>query len=416
MTLTSSPPSQAEGRSGSTEEPEALFREARARRTQRWIGGTVLATAVLIATVGLLVSRPVGSTAHGRLAQGEETPSPALPAPSSVARAAWVDYNGDLHIGQLKAGSQRIVTDAGASPTTPLVALGGDIFWVRIGTAPSPANTKPTVEELDVSSGVVKRVAQGQMIFPSIDSKDLFIVRSGRTLVEMPVRSAGPRRTFAIPSGWYLNAGNGLSNPIAVVDGIMVQSSQGQTGKTPPTVAIWNPGTGAIDRLGPDEGLIGAFTPPGAHYSLLAWVPGSCETNPFCSLLVTNTATRTSVRIRSPLPYGFDVGGAFSPNGEQLALFIKTNAGLYDPATQLAVANTRSGQLRRVPAAAGEIGESVGWVRWIGDSDTLIAGTFSTNYTRYNHYLVNSRTLGSSLLDFSDNRDVDINFSTVVLP
>jgi hypothetical protein len=185
---------------------------------------------------------------------------------------------------------------------------------------------------------------------------------------------------------------------------------------TPPTAAIWNPETGAIVRLGPDQGLIGAFTPIGAPYSLLAWVPGSCEANPHCSLLVTNTQTRTSTRIRSPLPFGFDVGGAFSPNGEQLALFIKTNSGLYDPATQLAVANVRSGELRRVPGAAGEIGESVGWVRWIGDSDTLIAGTFSTNYTRYNHYLVNCRTLSSRLLDFSDNRDVDINFSAVVLP
>jgi hypothetical protein len=406
----------AEGRSTPPEEPEALFREARARRKRRWIGGAVLTIAVFVATVSLLVSRPVGSTAHGRSAQGEETPSPALAEPSSVARAAWVDYNGDLHIGQLNGGSQRIITDAGASPTTPLVALGGDIFWVRLGTAPSPTPARSTVEELDVSSGVVRRIAQGQMIFPSIDSKDLFVVRSDRTLVEIPLRSAGPRRAFAIPSGWYLNAGNGLSNPIAVADGIVVQSSQGQTGRTPPTAAIWNPKTGAISRLGPDEGLVGAFTPSGARYSLLAWVPGSCETNPFCSLLVTDTATRTSVRIRSPLPYGFDVGGAFSPDGEQLALFIKTNAGLYDPATQLAVANVRSGELRRVPGAAGEIGESVGWVRWIEDSDTLIAGTFSTNYTLYNHYLVNSRTLSSSLLDFSDNRDVDINFSAVVLP
>jgi len=416
MTLTSSPLSLAERTHTPTEEPEALFREARARRKRRWIGGAVLTTAVLAATVGLSVSRPVSSTAHARLARGQATPSPARLAPSPVARAAWVDYNGDLHLGQLTAGSQRIVTDAGASPTTPLVALGGDIFWVRMGTAPSPARAESTVDELDVSSGVVKRVAQGQTIFPSIDSRDLFIVRSDSALVEIPVRSAGPRRTFAIPSGWYLNAGSGLSNPIAVANGIVVQSSQGQTGRTPPTAAIWNPETGAIVRLGPDQGLIGAFTPIAAPYSLLAWVPGACETNPHCSLLVTNTQTRTSTRIRSPLPFGFDVGGAFSPNGEQLVLFIKTNSGLYDPATQLAVANVRSGELRRVPGAAGEIGESVGWVRWIGDSDTLIAGTFSTNYTSYNHYLVNSRTLGSRLLDFSDNRDVDINFSAVVLP
>jgi hypothetical protein len=131
---------------------------------------------------------------------------------------------------------------------------------------------------------------------------------------------------------------------------------------------------------------------------------------------VTNTRTRTSTRIYSPLPYGFDVGGGFSPDGLQLALFIKTNTGLYDPATQLAVANILSGQLRLVPGVAGEIGESVGWVQWIADTDTLIAGTFASDYTNYNHYLVDSRTLAARLLDFSDNRNVDINFSAVVVP
>jgi hypothetical protein len=334
-----------------------------------------------------------------------------------VTRAAWVDYNGNLHVGQLTGGSQHMVTHAGASPTTPLVALGGDVFWVRTGTAPSPLHPQmPTVDELDVSSGAVKQVARGRAVFPSVDGRHLFIVQSDSSLVEIPVGSTGHRRTFAIPRGWYLNAGGGLSNPIAVANGIVVQSAQGQTTKTPPTAAIWNPDTGAIARLGPDQGLIGAYTPAGARDSLLAWVPGSCETNAHCSLLVTNTVTRASAHIDSPLPYGFDVGGAFSPNGETLALFIKTNSGLYNPATQLALANVRTGQLRRVPGAAGEIGESVGWARWIGASDTLLAGTFSTNYTTYNHYLVDARTLSARLLDFSANRDLDINFSAVTVP
>jgi hypothetical protein len=99
-----------------------------------------------------------------------------------------------------------------------------------------------------------------------------------------------------------------------------------------------------------------------------------------------------------------------------LALFLKTNSGLYDPATELAIANVRTGVLRQVPGVAGEIGESVGWARWIPNTSRLIAGTFSINYTTYNHYLVDSRTLTARLLDYSDNRDVDINFSAVVVP
>jgi hypothetical protein len=412
MTLTSAPPSSA-ARAEATGEPKVLFREARARRKRRWIGGAVLTLAALAATVGLLASPTVGSGRHPRSVSPRALPSPLIPG--SVSGAAWVDYSGNLHIGQLAGGRQRIVTHAGASPTTPLVVLDGDIFWVRTSTTPL-GNPKSTIDELDVATGAMKRVAQGQAVFPSVNARDLFIVQSSSSLLEIPIRSTGPRRTFAIPSGWYLNAGGGLSNPIAVANGIVVQSSQGQTGRTPPTAAIWNPNTGTIVPLGADQGLIGAYTPPGAPYSLLAWVPGSCETNTRCSLFVTNTRTRASTRIHSPLPYGFDVGGAFSSDGEQLALFIKTNSGLYDPGTQLALANVRTGQLRQVPGVAGEIGESVGWVRWIGATSTLIAGTFSTNYTEYNHYLVASRTLASRLLDFSDNRNVDINFSSAVLP
>jgi hypothetical protein len=398
-----------------TEEPKVLFREARARRKRRWVGAAVLMIALLAVTVALLAAVTTSTAGHPRLAEG--TASSAPRAPRSATRAAWVDYDGNLHVGQLTGGSQHIVTHAGASPTTPLVALGTDVFWVRVSNAPLPGYPQSTtVDELDVSTGAVRQVARGQAVFPSVNGRDLFVVRSDSSLVEMPIGSNGPTRTFAIPRGWYLNAGGGLSNPIAVANGIVVQSAPGQTGNRPPTAAIWNPDTGAIVRLGPDQGLISAYTPVGARSSLLAWVPGSCETNPHCSLLVTNTVTRATTHIHSPLPYGFDVGGAFSPNGERLAVFIKTNAGLYDPATQLAVADVHSGHLQRVPAAAGEIGESVGWARWIGASDTLLAGTFSTNYTTYNHYLVDARTLSARLLDFSDNRDLDINFSAVIVP
>jgi hypothetical protein len=378
----------------------------------------VVTVAAFAAAAGLVLSLAPATHNPNLIAPGKASPSPTtIVPPRSVNGTAWVDYSGNLHFGQLE-GSQHVVTHAGASPTTPLVALGGDIFWVRSSSsAPTPSSGHPIslVDELDLASGAVTRVAKGQAIFPSADARDLFIVQSNSSLLELPVGSDGPRRTFVIPSGWYLNAGGGIANPIAVAHGIVVQSSQGQTGKTPPTAAIWDPRTGTIDRLGPDQGLIGAYTPAGAPYSMLAWVPGSCETNPHCPLLVTNTLTRATTRVHSPLPYGFDVGGAFSPDGEQLALFIKTNSGLYDPATQLAIANVHTGELRQVPGVAGEIGESVGWARWIPRTSRLIAGTFSTNYTTYNHYLIDSHTLTSKLLDFSDNRDLDINFSAVVV-
>jgi hypothetical protein len=402
------------------EVPKVLFREARARRIRRRAAAAVLAiVAVAVAVVlGLVPSVPSKTDHLSWTPLGKASPLLTAVLPSSINGAAWVDYSGNLHLGQLGAGNQRIVTHAGASATTPLVAIGRSIFWVRTPTAPllSSGHPQSTVVELDIASGIIKRVARGQAIFPSTDGRDLFIVKSSTSLVEIPVRPGNPKRTFVIPTGWYLNAGGGYANPIAVANGIVVQSSPGQSGRTPPTAAIWNPNASTIFRLGLDQGLIGSYTPAGAAYSLLAWVPGACETNPRCSLLVTNTRTRVSTRIHSPLPYGFDVGGVFSPSGDKLAVFLKTNSGLYSPATQLAIANVQTGDVRQVSGAFGEIGESVGWARWIPNTSTLIAGTFSTNYTKYNHYLVDSRTLTSRLLDFSDNNDLDINFSSVVVP
>jgi len=113
------------------DEPEVLFREARERRRRRRLVRTAAAMVALLAVVVLLLS--LGATPL--------TPSPTLAVPrdpsgtgglsSSAIAAAWVDYNGDLHLGSLAAGTQRIVTHAGASPTTPLVALDGMVFWVR---------------------------------------------------------------------------------------------------------------------------------------------------------------------------------------------------------------------------------------------------------------------------------------------
>jgi hypothetical protein len=194
-----------------------------------------------------------GSSERHRIAANNASRLPVLPG--SGPDAAWVDYSGNLRVGQLAAGAQHIVTRAGASPTSPLVAIGDDIFWVRMSSDTSRGNPPPVVDELDVASGIVRRVTQGQTIFPSVDSRSLFVVQSNSSLLEVPVRSIGTRRTFVIPSGWYLTTGGGLSNPIAVANGIIVQSSQGQTGRTPPTAAIWNPRTGMIMRLGPDRDL-----------------------------------------------------------------------------------------------------------------------------------------------------------------
>ena len=60
----------------------------------------------------------------------------------------------------------------------------------------------------------------------------------------------------------------------------------------------------------------------------------------------------------------------------------------------------------------GEIGESVGWARWLPDGTSVLAGTFSSDYRTYNHFLVNIATGAVKLVDFSANRNLDVNFSS----
>ena len=62
-----------------------------------------------------------------------------------------------------------------------------------------------------------------------------------------------------------------------------------------------------------NDGLIGATTLPGGHACLVATFPASCGMAPgFRCVKITDTATLSSVTVRSPSRYGFGNGGAFS--------------------------------------------------------------------------------------------------------
>jgi hypothetical protein len=43
-----------------------------------------------------------------------------------------------------------------------------------------------------------------------------------------------------------------------------------------------------------------ASTPPGARYSLLAWLPTRCSVGQDCPLRITNTATMSTKTVRPP--------------------------------------------------------------------------------------------------------------------
>jgi hypothetical protein len=416
--------------------PEALFREARARRRKRWLLGSALLAVVLAAAL-LTSVLTIGSTkpTHGpAIHRTTPTAAPSTGAPL----LAWVDYFGNLHIGNASTGAQKVVGHAKASPTTPLVSLHGRLFWVATGCSyatiskcpylPASGVTRSQVVEFDPATNKTVSLGRGNAIFAGAGGRSLFVVRPRSTcpdtvlpacdpapdeLVQISLGPGGTRRVLPVPTGWYVNAGNGYANPISVAGGILVQSARAQVSSTPPELGIWNPTTGHIRPLGRDWGLIDAYTAPGGRSSLLAWLPGACEDEQGCAgLRITDTETGRAVTVPSPLPYGFDIGGAFSPDGSRLAVFVKTNSGDVNPSMQLAIVDATTGSLRLIPGVEGEIGESVGWARWLPGGTSVLAGTFSSEYRTYNHYLVDTETGAVKLVDFSANRNLDVNFSS----
>ena len=414
------------------EAPEALFREARARRRRRWLLGSALAAVALaIALLTIVVS--IGSTSPA--------PRPAVPPVASVAAPlsaapllAWVDYKGDLHIGNAATGAQSILGQAKADPTTPLVSLGGRLFWIGtgcsyIGVSKCPysdfGGVLPTqVKEFDPATKTTVSLGRGDAVFAGPGGHTIDVVRKrldcislqgcdpyAQQVVQIPISRGGIRRTFTVPSGWYVNAGDGYANPMSVAGGILVQSALPQASSTPARFGVWDPATGRIRQLGRDWGLIDSHTARNGRSSLLAWLPGRCLAADTCDLRITNTGTGRTIDVPSPLPYGFDIGGAISPDGTRLAVFVKTNSGEVNPAMQLAIVDTTTGALRLIPGVQGEIGESVGWARWLPGGTSVLTGTFSAEYRTYNHYLIDTKTNAVKLVDFSGDQDTDVNFS-----
>jgi len=416
-------------------ESEALFREARARRRRRWTIGLLLAVLVLVAAlVASIVT--TGPTTARRETGIPRTSSPTPAAIRGAPLLGWVDYLGNLHIGNASTGHQRIVGRAAADPTTPLVSLDGRLFWVGTGCSYLPVSKCPyspwagltplRVKEFDPITKKTVSLVRGDTVFAGADGRSLDVVQPrldcpasvtgacnpyAQDLATIPLTAGGTPRVVPVPAGWYVNAGDGYSNPISVANGILVQSALPQATSTPLLLGLWDTATGRVRVLGRDWGLINAYTAHRGGASLLAWLPGACGVDPECSLRITNTVTGHTLEVHSPLPYGFDIGGAFSPDGSELAVFVKTNSGAINPAMQLALVDTSTGSLRLIPGVQGEIGESVGWARWLPGGTSVLAGTFSSEYRTYSHYLVNTTTGAVKTVDFSLDRNRDVNFS-----
>jgi hypothetical protein len=425
MTLLTLRPTRAAP--SATHDAELLFKEARRRRRRRRILMVLVVAAIAAAGAAAVVMTAGG---EGRAASTPAISHPAVKAIGPPPQVAWVDYQGQVHIGSLPSHQQRVVANGTGSPTISMVASGGTLFWAAEGGVVYDKVTRQLrslprgVMAYDTVTGRVRSFASGGLVFNAVDSTDVFIGSGDTRHLARYSVDGRLREQFTLPDGWILADGYelGTSTPALSRGGILVQSQPAvQSGavKTKPSkLAIWTPATGSIRVLG-NLWAIATYTDTRDSHSLIAGLPAVCESsNSDCLLQITDTATGATRQIRSPLGYGFDFRGAFSPDGRQLAVFAKSNPGYYNPATRAALVDVATGSLRLVSGATIGIGESLAWAQWLPGSKELIVGGTSDDggLPQANHFLVDSSTRQSTPFRFLTHGDVDVNYSVVVLP
>lgn len=357
---------------------EALFAEARRRRRRRRTAGL---TAVALAA-GLVVAGAAmgGRTDHGRphassagQAGAVTKPAPGRPALPPV-RVAWLDSAGQLHLANLATGAQRGGPVTDSSLSLPLVSAAGHLYWS------SASGRLVPVHGYDIATGRTTDLARGRAVFASAGGRHLYIVTSSSTVLELRGNGSGPGRVRHVPAGWHVSTDLAVqpAGPVAG-GGILVYSRLWPDYRQSLSTrdGIWYPATGRVRPIGTAEDIMSAFTPPGAHYSLLAaiddrswpWTNGPAVT-------IINTATGAAVSVRSPLHHGFVASAipAFSPDGTRVALFARQEALGSGGESVLAIASTRTGRVRLVRAVTAYTTEDAYWSLWLPGGRKLLTG------------------------------------------
>ena len=279
--------------------------------------------------------------------------------------------------------------------------------------------------EFDPATGTTVRLGPGIGVFPSADGRHAYVERTSTSLVELRASGRGVLRRLHTPAGWYLvPTAAGEVTAGAGGAGILVSSRPDGPSRSPWNLATWDPATGKVTLVARGAAAVGAYTAPGGRNSLIAWAPAPCMSGN-CPIEITNTATRATVTARSPLPYGFAQGAAFSPDGTRLAVFERTasiNSSCCANNSVLAIVNTRTGAVRAVRAARLVTQEDAGWILWLPGGRRLLAGALAYSYavdaTTYaaRPFFFFPQTADGPDADHNIMDTPDINFSAVLLP
>jgi hypothetical protein len=391
---------------------QVLFQEARRRRRRRWLaGGAVgLLLAAIIAAIALTGADRTPGGRGGTRSAGAASAGNAAAAPAAIV--VWSDGTSLLTGAIEPSGSviPRVVADADVA-LLPLVRAGERVYWVDPAGSfvPSVGHWSQLVRYLDLATGKIATAGPGQTVFLSADGRYLLMSQTSTSMTQTPVAGGTPR-ALTLPPGWYLPGGDGLADMfsgagLATANGILVQAKQSPD-PGGMVIGLWNPAGHRITVIGRARTVIGAYTPPGAGHTLLAWLPAGCTGN--CPVRITDTATMAVRSVRSPLSHGFVMGGAFSPDGTQLALF-----GLVGrcAAARLELLNLATGTVRIAWEPQLALGAGIGWARWLPDGRRLVIGPATVG-----GYLVDTATLSAKPLRLVRGHGQDPNYTAVLAP
>jgi hypothetical protein len=198
--------------------------------------------------------------------------------------------------------------------------------------------------------------------FPGTDGHSFYVATTPRSLEQLDGNGSVLGGPWQVPKGYELSGQTFGVAGRAVVDGILVQTTENNSDHS---LAIWNPHTKTLRYIGRNRwDVIDTYTAPGASTSLIAWIRAGCKT-PGCDISLTDSASAITLLVAAPAAhYGYFYGGAFSPDGSRLAVFASRVAEPDNPAVDLAIIDTANGHVTLVPQSRLTVGEPQAVARW----------------------------------------------------
>lgn len=226
------------------------------------------------------------------------------------------------------------------------------------------------IYRLDPPNFGATRIADGNIVFRTSRPDELYVATADRDAL----RGTDLRRittTGEVRGGpWPVPDGFSLTDPPQVTArGVLLESY--------PTLAVWDPATGATRTIPAGGGPIDTFVRDGA--TIVASVFGKCEESP-CPLFLTDVTGRTRAIEPPDDDVGFVLGGGrFSPDGSKLAAFSVLNRGFVGGEgggrrMRLVIVDVATGTVSPIRKSTGEFGEDYGFATWSPDGQWVFFG------------------------------------------